>query len=409
MPPRAPAVAAVLALQVLLLGTGIWREYRLKHEDNNVLHATFARAHLRLGLETTRGQNYFYSPSTGQGLTYPNHPPGPGLALAVTYGLTGRDGPLATRLTAIAFHLAGTWLFYLLALRVLRRPWEVLLSLLLYAVLPESAFFGRMMNHEVMVLPSVLLLVLGAWEAMRGTWRTRRWLPAILVGAAGAILSGWAGVFGVGACALYAAHERFVRGNVRAGAPLAVLTAAGAAMTAAVLAHLMWSTGTGAAYLAGLFASRSGGLLEPDLPARAGRLIELHWRYFGVTSLIGLIAMAYRVARARGGPRDPADDIGAVFLIAGAGYVGAFSLNATRHDYWQFLLLPASVLGIVLAVRWLTARMRAPGARRTAARVLLALVALDIAATSAITLVRRHTKGEAYCIEVAARFERDYL
>ena len=407
--PRAPAVAAVFALQILLLSTGVWREYRLKHEDNNALHATFARAHLRLGLDATHAQNYFYSPSTGRGLSYPNHPPGPALALAVTYGLTGSDGPLATRLTAIAFHLAGTWLFYLLARRVLRRSWEVLLSLLLYAVLPESAFFGRMMNHEVMVLPAVLLLVLGAWEAMRGTWPVRRWVPAVVAGTAGAAVSGWAGFFGIFACALYAAHERFARHNPRAAAPLAAIVAAGAPAAAAVFAHLMWGGGTGSAYLVALFASRSGGLLEPDLPARAARLLELHWRYFGLTSLAGLLTMAFRIVRARGALRDPADDIGAVFLLAGAGYVWAFSLNATRHDYWQFLLLPASVLGIVLALRWLQARVHDGTPRRFAWRALIAFAALDITATSAITLVQRHTKGEAYCIEVAARLERDYL
>ncbi len=58
-PSRVPltAVAAIFVLQLLLLLTGINRDYQLKHEDNNALHATFARSHLRLGLAITRGQN----------------------------------------------------------------------------------------------------------------------------------------------------------------------------------------------------------------------------------------------------------------------------------------------------------------------------------------------------------------
>jgi hypothetical protein len=53
------ALSALLVLQFALLTIGITRDYQLKHEDNNALHATFARSHLRLGLDTTRGQNYF--------------------------------------------------------------------------------------------------------------------------------------------------------------------------------------------------------------------------------------------------------------------------------------------------------------------------------------------------------------
>ena len=64
------------------MAIGITRDYRLKHEDNNALHATFARAHLQLGFETTKGQNYFHNPATGSGEFYANHPPGPGLVLA---------------------------------------------------------------------------------------------------------------------------------------------------------------------------------------------------------------------------------------------------------------------------------------------------------------------------------------
>ena len=53
------AVALIFLLQLALLAIGITRDYRLKHEDNNALHATFARAHLQLGLGTTKAQNYF--------------------------------------------------------------------------------------------------------------------------------------------------------------------------------------------------------------------------------------------------------------------------------------------------------------------------------------------------------------
>src|SRR5688572_26737602 len=88
---RSPAIVAVFVLQIAVLTIGITRDYRLKHEDNNAFHATFARSHLVLGLDATRGQNYFYSPVSSSGMFYRNHPPGPGLALAIAYGVTGND------------------------------------------------------------------------------------------------------------------------------------------------------------------------------------------------------------------------------------------------------------------------------------------------------------------------------
>ena len=80
--PRTSLVLALFALQVGLLLIGVGSDYRLKHEDNNALHATFARSHLRVGLGTTRGQNYFYNPSLDAGTVYAHHPPAPALVLA---------------------------------------------------------------------------------------------------------------------------------------------------------------------------------------------------------------------------------------------------------------------------------------------------------------------------------------
>ena len=173
------SVAAIFALQLGLLAIGITRDYRLKHEDNNALHATFARAHLQLGLATTRGQNYFYSPARGSGEFYANHPPGPGLVLAAAYALTGSDGPLVTRATAVAFHLLAAALFLGLARRIFPRPRDALLAALLFVLLPVSAFFGRMLNHEVLVLPAALLIVRGYWEQLDGGPHAGRWAGGV--------------------------------------------------------------------------------------------------------------------------------------------------------------------------------------------------------------------------------------
>ena len=400
-----PTVAALFAVQLALLTIGVGRDYRLKHEDNNALHATFARSHLHLGLSATRGHNYFFNPTNGSGAVYPNHPPGPALVLAAVYGVTGSDGPLVTRGVAIAFHLLSTWLFLALARRVLLREREVLLSLLLFIVLPESAFFGRMLNHEVLVLPGAILLVRGYWEAVTGGWPRSRWVAAMVTGSAWAAFSGWAGVFAIGACALHAAVEALGRRNARARLPLVVLVAAGAVLFAATVAHLLWILDGDVAYLRTLFASRSVGDSPPDPAAWAGRILELHWRYFGLTSAVALAAVALRALRPSGSmPKDAAQEIAAIFLAAGGGYVCAFAFNAMKHDYWQFLLLPASALGIVLLARAIAALRRPP-----LRRVLAAVVVLDLAAAVAVTLVMRHVKAEGYCLRVVAEMRRNNL
>jgi hypothetical protein len=402
-----PAIAALFVLQILLLTIGLTRDYQLKHEDNNALHATFARSHLRLGPETTHGMNYFYNRDSGAGAYYPNHPPGPGLLLAGVYGLTRRDGPAVTRATAITFHVLGTWLFLGLARRVLRHRGEVALAVLLYVVLPESSFFGRMLNHEVLVLPFALLLVRGYWDSAHGGWSAARARTALIAGSLGAFF-GWAGFFAIGTCALHAGWELFVRRNTRAREPLALLLAAGAIIVVGVFTHLLWVLDWNPAHLTALMTSRSGSDQQGHLIAWLGRIVEQHWRYFGLTSLAGIVAIAAGTAAGLGRANaiDPAREVALIFLVAGGGYVGVFLFNATKHDYWQFLLMPASALGIVLLVRGL---LTTGGSRHALRRVLLGLVALDITVATTVTLAQRHFKQEGYCLRTVAQLRRNHL
>lgn len=405
-------LAAVFVLQAAVSSIGIGADYRLKHEDNNALHATFARSHLVLGLGTTRAQNYFHSPSTGAGSFYAHHPPGPGLVLAAAYGVTARDGPLVTRATAILFHLAGTLLFVGLARRVLRGRREVVLATLCFVLLPESAFFGRMVNHETLVLPGAMLVVRGYWEWMRGHPAAGWWCAASALGCVWVCAMGWAGFFVVAACASHAAWTMARGGGRRAGAAFAGLSLIGGVLFVSHLALLASAQDGGLAYLGGLFVSRAAGDAGRGPLEWFGRILELHWRYFSLTSIVAVGALVCRAARrpwrdpSRGG--DPALEIGLIFFAAGAAYVAVFNVNAARHDYWQFLLLPSSAIALTLAARWLAA---APW-RRTHRKLFLAaaaLVACDLVLTFTVTMGQRHLKTEAYCVETVERLRRDVL
>lgn len=401
---------AILLLEAALLTIGIGRDYRLKHEDNNALHATFARSHLRLGLQTTKGQNYFHSPATATGAFYAHHPPGPGLALAAVYLVTGRDGPLVTRATAVTSHLLATVLFFGLVRRLLERRREALLATLVFVLLPESAFFGRMLNHEVLVLPAAILLVRACWESLQAEGRAPGWRVAAVAACVWAALAGWAGFFAMGACALYLGWHGFVRRNARGAAMLPWLIVPAALLLAANLAHLAWVQEGGAGYLRDLLASRMGLTGEQHAAWALGRFLELHWRYFSLTGMLAAGALAYRGLRGLrpSAPGDPAVEVGCVFLVAGAGYVVVFNFSAVWHDYWQFLLLPASAIALTLAGRWLLAGIGQP-ARRGRHLALLTAAVVEVAATTGITLAQRHLSAEAYCVETVEMLRRLWL
>jgi hypothetical protein len=185
-----------------------------------------------------------------------------------------------------------------------------------------------------------------------------------------------------------------------------LLVAAGAVLFAVTLAQLLWALGGDAAYLRALLASRAGSGEDGRYFQWLGRILELHWRYFGLASAAGLLAIAVRAVRRKSAGVDPAQEVGVIFLLAGSGYVGAFVFNATKHDYWQFLLLPASALGLVLLVRSLLA---ATESRRILRRALLAAVIIDITLVTTVTLVQRHVKREGYCLETVAALRKNHL
>ena len=185
--------------------------------------------------------------------------------------------------------------------------------------------------------------------------------------------------------------------------------AVGVLLFAADVAHLVWVQDGDLRHLDGLLASRMGSDADYGVGHWVGRVIELHWRYFSLTGLLAMSALAYRGARSvqAGAVQDSAVEVGSIFLLAGAAYVAVFNFNAAGHDYWQFLLLPASAIGIALAYRWLVAGLGS--GRRSLHLVLLILAGIEMVSISTFTLVQRHTKTEAYCLETVEALRRDAL
>jgi 4-amino-4-deoxy-L-arabinose transferase-like glycosyltransferase len=392
----------ILTIQLAVLSIGISREYQLKHEDINCSHAVRARSHQQLGLRVTKGQNYHVNRATGRGSFYAHHPPGPALLLAAVYEVTDQDGPLVTRGTAILFHLLTTALFLMMIRHLLASRWEQMLAGLVLALIPQSAFFGRMLGHEILVLPGAVLLISCYWWLVTGEGR-RRWLLLGLVGASiWMAFVGWAGFFAIAACVLHALWELLGRKNRRALLLLIVLTLCGGSLLLLDLAHLAW-VGGGLQPLRDLAFSRMGGGADYSVVRWLAKMIDIHRTYFTCTGFIALVVLVLVAVRAElERRREPAAELGMIFLLSGLGYLVVFNSNAYLHHFWHFLLIPASAIAVVVTARRLLEKVRV-GRRPAIWMLLLVLAIAEMITTTTLTLIKRHTRVDQYCIETVQR------
>lgn len=412
---RPPRIAWVLLVvyAAALLSIGLTRDWRLVHEDNGALHSMFARAHLDLGLARTRAHDVFYRPDTGELGFYAHHPPGTSLVLAAAFALTGSDAPWLARSVAIAFHLASLVLMVAL-LRVHLPPALALLGGVVFATVPMSAFFGRMVNYEVVCLTGVLLQLYGyaLFKSGPDTQRGFAWLAlGIVVGG----LADWPAFFFAAALGLAEAVAglRGERGGLRAF--IAIGLVAGAVFLFD-LAHLALASGSLAALL-----DVAGGA-QQGVVVTVGSFVERELthgrRWFGrgallasallVTSLVWRRAPLGGALLAARRPDVLARWLGAS-LLAAVAYALAAPSWAMVHAYWGFYFLPFVVTAVVLAVGAAWESIATGGRARWVAGLLLAALLLDVGITAARTLVKRHTTDEPFALQRTRELRQDYL
>jgi hypothetical protein len=435
-------LGAVLVYAFALLSIGLARDWELLHEDNGALHTTFGLSHLRLGLARTRAHDYFFEPKSGLAGRYGAHPPGPGLALAGAFALTGSDTPAVARLTAIGFQLGTVACTVLLVGRLFDAP-TALAGGALMATLPMAAFFGRMVNYEAFCLFAVMLQLTGYVRWRQGA--PRRGLAMMMAGVGLGGLVDWPAFFFAAAIVLAmiadaVARRRPHRGDLgcsssegsgsyarsapnvsgASAAPIAVLAAWTGVVLAIDLAHL-WLVGTGSIgslRLVDRVLSRAWigqwETLHP-LSFALGQL-ETARRYFTDAGLVAALVVACALVARRWAPaaallraRDT-DTLRRVLAIGGGGaaaYVLVAPEWARIHAYWQFYALPFVVLAMLLVLRALVelGRTRASAI----ARVLLAAFVLDTLIGSATTLHYRHTTRSSHAVRQVAELRQNAM
>ena len=137
---------AILAIALLLLTrnvTGLFTGWR---EDNSALYSIFARNHIQYGLGYTKLFNTWADTLTppANPHRYLNHPPLLSVWATIPMFFFG-DHEWVGRSVPIATTLAGIWLLMVIVSR-LQSPLLGLLSGFFYAILPVTAYFGRMLD-----------------------------------------------------------------------------------------------------------------------------------------------------------------------------------------------------------------------------------------------------------------------
>jgi len=402
------AIIPVVILAAALLSIGISRDYRLKHEDNNALHAAFGRAHVEAGLSVTKGHDAYVNRTNRKVHYYAHHPPGCGLVLGGVFSITGGDRPQLVRGVAIAATLSTLVLVWWIVRRE-EGSKAALVAALALAVIPQAAFYGRMVNHEVLALPVIVLLVDRYFAfARKGGWQAGVGLAiAATVGA----LVAWVTFFAVAACAVHAAVSLRRRETTPAGgSALALLLTMGASLIAIDIGHIAWVKGGDLSDLAAIFSSRVGAGQSYGPIEWTHKMLGFSRRLATASGTMALIWLGFRSIRAllRKTSLKPVEEFAAVYLGAGIGYLVVFNWGAWQHHYWQFPLLPAVAIALSLAVMTISERARR-GPRRLSYGVLLGIIVLEVFSTSTVMLHKRHTTPEDRVIQAVETLRSRYL
>ena len=398
--------AAVLVVASLLLSIGLTKDWRLLHEDNGAFYTTLALSHIRVGLAATRGHDVLVLAKTGEAQAYGHHPPGVALLLAAAFAAAGSDAPAVARSVPIAFHFGSVALALFLFGRLLP-PRPAALGGLFFAVVPMSAYFGRMVGYEPIALFAVLLELVG-WTLFRQEGARK----GLLLLAAGIALGGfidWAPFLFAGVLAAVELLDLRAKRTPSAAA-LAVLLGTGAAMLTLDLAHLAAAGGL-ASFGDVLAKDRSlGGPSAADF--LLGQL-EAFRRYFTHAGLGSALAVAFVLVRPHGrfARALRLDDLVlrrflAVAALAPLAWVLAAPAWSDVHPYWKFYFLPYTGASAGLVAGSLA---RGLASRPRLSRAILTCFAFEVAATSAYMLRLRHTRESEFAVQQTARIRGLYL
>jgi Dolichyl-phosphate-mannose-protein mannosyltransferase len=346
------ALAAILALAAVILCYEITEPFVGHHDWNSAWMSSAARNHLRYGYTRTRlaviENNDLVPPEWFR--YYTDHPPLVPLFVSLVFRFIG-EHEWAARLVPIMFSLGSTVLVYLLGVALGGRRLG-LLSAFVYALLPMTAYFGRVLNHEAPTNFFALATALAylRWHQHRLTTPFVLALIALVFGA----LCDWPGYYLAGILPL---HHLLASGRGRREWKILLLPLAAILLFGLHLGHIFWLQGSeGLSYLVSMFLLRTHLYLTPTLEALGvepngftwARFLALEARRAGelfTPPVLILVALSlYNMARRRGGVLASKPLFTVMLLLFGTTHVVLFSHGAWEHDYWLFYYSAALAL-----------------------------------------------------------------
>ncbi len=265
---------------------------------------------------------------------YVNHPPLVVYASALAQLLWG-DHELALRMVSIFATLLSLSAFFVFFRRLFGKA-RGLLATALYALTPMIIYFGRMPNHEPLVLAflGLFLAEFMAWIYGRGSW----W--RLLAFAAGGVWTAWAMFFFIVICS--GVGVLYLRGAVRRRAVLLPLI--GGVFVASVILFFWVQYPATFEQLTLAFRSRSFALSEyrSDAAATLTEFISTTLLHLladvGLAVLLAAVGGLFLVWRDANRLRRA---IILALLLAGLAYIMVFRNVSSIHDYYKIFMLPA--------------------------------------------------------------------
>ncbi|MEE8169892.1 MAG: glycosyltransferase family 39 protein [Phycisphaerae bacterium] len=363
--PRSAIIFVLLTLYAAGLLRGVDQPWVGMQDWNGAYFSYISRNLLRYPIETSRLLPVVEMGSIpvtdAEVQRYATHPPGLPWLLAVSFALLGVS-EWAARLVPILCSLGSLWLLIRITSSTLGRPVAIVAGLL-YAVMPMSTFFGRMVNHEAVVLFFVLLAWwgwfgrLGIVETGRGrAFNTGLWIA----GTVGAIWVDWPGCLAAAAVFVHALWLRRC-GRCSTSTVICAALVPAVVVTAAVL-WLVYGGLDGSWTAFGDMAFSRTETSAGDLASQRDRSMQGGGRQLtrdnfsprmlglAVAGLVIAVVQAVRRRPVQAGASHPTTAF--LWMIGGVGgvWLALFWNQFLRHNYWQFYLGPAVVLLAAIAI-----------------------------------------------------------
>lgn len=409
------SVGAWTVLLLLLYSAGLTRDLSAPwvgmHDWNGAFFSQLARNFLRYPVSVHHGMPIVAAgesvPPVEERSIYATHPPGLVWLVAVVFKVFGESEAVA-RLVPILASLGALALLIWLVSRAYGSATAILAGLI-YAAMPMSVYFGRMVDHEAICLAAMLAAV-AAWCVLTDRTVKRRTRAAALAGWMAAVSVGvwvdWSAVLFVGLFCGYVIM--LVARGLVARRLAALLVVFVGEVTVGMICFIVYAGLDGAwGDFVPIFLSRStekARLLEQGHMGSAWghTLGNLTWPVV-ILSLCGLVISLGNWDRRRRKPtvrqhqslqrdrRIPSgasaarDGLGLV-LLTGILWVAVFWRQYQVHNYWLFYMGPAAAVFSARALLWSWRRLSLIGslpAHGCVAAVLLVTLGLELRGASA--------------------------